>query len=151
MICGGLSTTMMSFHFNWETICATSETGMTTRAAEDDRGGLIMRIIESLLAPQEHDGDVMDLHFIAHSRGVVVVTEALRVLTAQDNPLIKRSFIALTLLDPHPANNKYHPGSDTIGEFASGDLFFYDYKAFQDKALDPQVQIPASRAIRSID
>ena len=83
-----------------------------------------MRIIESLLAPQEHDGDVMDLHFIAHSRGVVVVTEALRVLTAQDNPLIKQSFIALTLLDPHPANNKYHPGSDTIGEFASGDLFF---------------------------
>jgi hypothetical protein len=79
--------------FNWEPRCATPESGMTTMAAESDRGGLAMQIIEKLLAPRGHDGDVIDLHFIGHSRGAIVVTAALQLLVAGNNALISPSYI----------------------------------------------------------
>ena len=52
-----------------------------------------------------HKGDVVDVHFIGHSRGTVVVDQAALDLNGTTDPALRGGYIKMTLLDPHPANN----------------------------------------------
>jgi len=59
------------------------------------------------LAPE----DAIDLHMIGHSRGAVVISEAYRnvfdsVLSDTVPPQLKRGYVVMTMLDPHPARNR---------------------------------------------
>ena len=63
-----------------------------------------------------HIGDVVDLHFIGHSRGVVVNSVAMIDLNATPGFLYRGTYIKATMLDPHPANNYANRPFSTIFE-----------------------------------
>ena len=86
--------------FNWTQTCASPRPDMAIKAGHE----LASEVLAKTAIRNRHPGDVVDLHFIAHSRGAVVVTEAIKDMAAQD-PLLAGSFVEVTLLDPHPANN----------------------------------------------
>jgi hypothetical protein len=90
-------------------------------------------------------GDRVDLHWIGHRRGAVVVSEALSL--AQADPelpeTIRGGWQQVTLLDPHPARNsrpeqmsinRLNPLGVIIGNFT---------RVFQSKAMDPDVVLPS--------
>ena len=57
------------------------------------------------VASQFPASDPVDLHFIGHSEGAVVNTQAIVQLEGMMTPQLKAGYIKDTLLDPHAANN----------------------------------------------
>jgi hypothetical protein len=86
--------------------------------------------------------DPVDLHFIGHSEGAVVNTQAIVALEAQMTPQLKAGYIKDTLLDPHAANNaikeQYSTTSGMLGWLAQTEI-----TNFQAKAKDPPVFVPS--------
>src|SRR5262249_21641263 len=88
---------------------------------------------ESLVALQGlNSNDVIDLHLIGHSRGTVVISQALLDLQGSSVSQLAGGYVKMTMLDPHPALN-YGPlplglaevlspanvnGVSTIGQFS---------------------------------
>ncbi len=117
-------------------------------AASDIPGRAAMqgpRLASEILAAasQFPAGDPVDLHFVGHSEGAVVNTQALVALESELTPELKAGYIQDTLLDPHPANNaipgqEYSVTSGPLGWLATAEI-----SAFQSKAEDPQVFIPS--------
>ncbi len=88
--------------FDWMSDCGIDKPGFP----ELEGRKLKNQIINWIISYTNHPGDVVDLHLIGHSRGTVVITQAINNLL--NDPVgngIKGSYIELTLLDPHPANN----------------------------------------------
>jgi hypothetical protein len=99
--------------------------------------------------------DVVDIHLISHSRGAVVISEALADLfgpSATVMPALSAGYKKVTLLDPHPAQQAsagsngqpveqwFSPGTDA---FLSG-VAIGVLNSFQSTADDPPVVIPNS-------
>jgi hypothetical protein len=104
---------------DWSKLSREDKSGSTPTAALDlamfviERYDLLARV-EGLLGPD----DVIDLHFIGHSRGAVVASQALELLQATQKlgtnipTPIDHGYVKLTLLDPHPAHNHKTPYFD---------------------------------------
>ncbi len=117
-------------------------------AASDLPGRAAMqgpRLASEILAAasQFPAGDPVDLHFVGHSEGAVVNTQALVALESELTPELKAGYIQDTLLDPHPANNaipghEYSVTSGPLGWLATAEI-----SNFQSKAKDPPVFIPS--------
>ncbi len=117
-------------------------------AASDMPGRAAMqgpRLASEILAAasQFPAGDPVDLHFVGHSEGAVVNTQALVALESELTPELKAGYIQDTLLDPHPANNaipgqEYSVTSGPLGWLATAEI-----SNFQSKAKDPPVFIPS--------
>jgi probable HAF family extracellular repeat protein len=128
--------------FNWETQCAVAKSGQATSAGD--------RLYNQWVAPTvlqlagKHEGDVVDIHFFGHSRGAVVVSQALQDSVGN----FPGSYIEVTLLDPHPANN-----GDGIyfNNSLTGNLFLGTYQDFQTAAVDPEIRIPSNANVMAID
>ena len=87
-------------------------------------------------------GDVVDLDLIGHSRGAVVISQALQDLYGTTDTALAGGYVKMTLLDPHPANNAYGLASfSTTSPFASL-VARSVLSSFQQSANDPQVIIP---------
>ena len=99
---------------------------------------------------RQHEGDIVDVHFIGHSRGTVMVTQALIEWARQRSSALAGSYVRVTLLDPHPANNSI-PLQENIEDGDFGIVSYADYKAFQDAVRDPPVVLPANAGVREID
>jgi uncharacterized repeat protein (TIGR03803 family) len=105
---------------------------------------------------QQHDGDVVDIDFIGHSRGAVVISVALQDLVGTTDPVLAGGYFKMTMLDPHPANNLYGQASFNTGgspkesryqrdlNLAIGAAAFVGLVDFQTLAMDPQVVIPTN-------
>jgi hypothetical protein len=74
-------------------------------AAGDVLYGQILDAISSL--GSLGNNDVVDIHLIGHSRGAVVISEAMLDLVANPVPQLQQGYFKMTFLDPHPANNQY--------------------------------------------
>jgi len=89
----------------------------------------------------QHPGDVVDINFIGHSRGTVVISAVLQSLVGTTDPSLKGGFMEMTLLDPHPANNAY-------GQFSFLPPIANDFAllviVFQHLTMDPQVIVPSN-------
>jgi hypothetical protein len=88
----------------------------------------------------QHPGDVVDINFIGHSRGTVVISEVLQSLVGTTDPALQGGFMEMTLLDPHPANNAF-------GQFSFLPIaqdFAAVVNLFQSLTLDPQVIVPSN-------
>jgi hypothetical protein len=84
----------------------------------------------------------VDLHFIGHSEGAVVNTQAIVALQQFMTPQIRAGYIQDTLLDPHAANNDI-PAQSSTGSGFLGGLARAIVTNYQARANDPHVFIPA--------
>jgi len=91
----------------------------------------------------QHPGDVVDISFIGHSRGTVVVSEVLQDLVGTTDPALQGGYMQMTLLDPHPANTAYSQFSvaSFLPEASAVAAFVTD---FENATQDPQVVIPSN-------
>jgi VCBS repeat-containing protein len=90
-----------------------------TRFSGNQMDQQLIESIPGMLPGFDADKDVVDVHFIGHSRGGVVISEALQDLngSAQDSQWniqnvphwLSAGYPMMTLLDPHPANNQLWP------------------------------------------
>lgn len=98
-------------------------------------------------------GDVIDIHLIGHSRGAVVIDQALVNPRLLNNPDVIRGTVKMTMLDPHSARNysgtQFYsilpPGLgllSTLGRVAENVL-----RAFQAVANDPPLFLPPNADI----
>lgn len=142
-----------TFGFNWRHASANGLASLLS-AKGIELYGKVAVAAETAIA--RHEGDVVDIHFIGHSRGAVVVSQALlewvrqrATWNAQKPPALKSSYVILTLLDPHPAHNKYSPLEDWSPD-VTGSLAYSNYTRFQDDVMDPTVVLPANANVREI-
>ncbi len=91
----------------------------------------------------QHPGDVVDISFIGHSRGTVVVSEVLQDLVGTTDPALQGGYMQMTLLDPHPANTAFSQFSvaSFLPEASAVAAFVTD---FENAAQDPQVVVPSN-------
>lgn len=90
--------------FNWVEPSRNEERGVTIREGVN-LYKQIMATRQGLL--QENAGDVIDYHFIGHSRGSVIISQAIETLNNTGATEEKSGYIQMTMLDPHPARNYF--------------------------------------------
>ncbi len=113
--------------FDWMHTCALKQPELSTKAGEK-LASQITAYVRS--HKSQHQGDVIDIHLIGHSRGTVVISVAALKLSAfnfdNTDPNIKfhpfgGGYVEMTFLDPHPANTDYYP-QDNFASWASNDF-----------------------------
>lgn len=125
---------------DWAQLSRQVRPGAPQQFAEE----LLVTLMERIDALETGDNDRVDLHWIGHSRGAVVVSEALRMFPSKmEQPAILRGgWQKVTLLDPHPAVNR-DPEQISINTFFPlGALVGQGTRLFQGIARDPDVVIP---------
>ena len=133
--------------FNWVKDSSTPAPGLATKAGD----ALYSQLTASAAAlNQNHAGDVVDLQFIGHSRGAVVVSRTLQDLANQPVTALTGSYVKVTLLDPHPSNVA-DAGLYSVPKAPLGSLATIGYLAFESSTKDPEVVLPASVGIRAIE
>ena len=125
--------------FNWAIGSILPTSGQTEQAGMDLADKIVARADQ---LAQQHSGDIVDLHLIGHSRGAVVISQALLDLLKTTDPALEGSFVRMTLLDPHPArtfNGITHVdySSNRLGRIARK---LVDFVHREDQ--DPLVRIP---------
>jgi hypothetical protein len=88
----------------------------------------------------------VDIQFVGHSRGAVVISQALQDLVGTQDPALTGGYFRMTMLDPHPANNSAVrlSASTPIGWIlAAGTILF------QAAANDPDVAVPTN--VKEVD
>lgn len=131
-----------TLRFDWSTYSNAFLPGQTTAAAN-----LLVNQIQAAtelmnLLPT----DVLDTHWIGHSRGAVVNGEAL-ALMAQNGTMpaaMTHGWVKMTMLDPHPAKNgATGPLCSFDSESQLAWLLYTGCAAFQAVAVDPDATFPA--------
>jgi hypothetical protein len=136
--------------FNWVSTSALAVPGQAVAAGNQLYQQVVSRADQLASA---HPGDVVDVQFIGHSRGAVVISQALQDLEGTTDPALKGAYLRMTLLDPHPANNQVGsegqlwdalPNSldtnllDPIAQRLVNSIIYN----FQANAADPNVIVP---------
>ncbi len=89
--------------FDWALRSSLPVPNMATSAGVDLASRV--RSLAAQLASQPTD--VIDVHFIGHSRGSVVISQALLSLQSNPGPTsLQLGYYTMTMLDPHPARNR---------------------------------------------
>jgi hypothetical protein len=132
--------------FDWTKNSGAQHSGETI-AAGNSLYSAIVPVANSLT---QHPGNVVDLHFIGHSRGTVVVSQALQHFVQRTDLRLLGSYVEVTLLDIHPANAIEDGLLDYVNNLAGLGLYAFVYP-FQAAAQDPEVLLPAGANIMSID
>ncbi len=88
--------------FHWEKQSRQKKAGVTVtegqRLAKEVQDWVAAAIKSGKIGPN----DVVDLHFIGHSRGSVVISQAFLALTKTKIPQLQHGYDIMTMLDPHP-------------------------------------------------
>jgi hypothetical protein len=89
----------------------------------------------------QHPGDVVDINFIGHSRGAVVISEVLQNLAGRNDPATQGGFMQMTLLDPHPSNPQL--AAFSFNPALPPSVAFADVVVLLEALMnDPQVIVP---------
>ncbi len=101
--------------------------------------------------------DIVDVHFIGHSRGTVIISQALMDLNGSNTVFenynldnvprwLKNGFQLMTLLDPHPANNEYSKldRNKSLDKNALSSLVAFGTTKFQSAGEDDIVVVPSN-------
>ena len=100
-------------------------------------------VVEADQLASQHPGDVVDINFIGHSRGTVVISEALQDLAGTTDPALRGGYMEMTLLDPHPANLAFSQFS-WVSFLPPANDFATLVVLFEILAHDPQVVVPSN-------
>jgi hypothetical protein len=140
-----------TFAFNWRHESVDDIASLLTSKARE-LSGRISAMAAGVTA--QHGGDVVDLHLIGHSRGAVMVSQALAERASPrgaNAPGLRGSYVVVTLLDPHPASNTDTPiQEDYQQNNPLAALVYNSYHDFQDLAKDPPIVLPGGVGIREI-
>lgn len=124
--------------FKWEGTSILPVPGQATGAGHD-LAKQVLTLVTTLSGP-------VNLHFIGHSRGAVVISQALTdLLPEEGRPQLRDGLVRMTMLDPHPAHN--HPNLERFysrakslwGLLAEGLVIGFQYAA-----QDPEVAVPGN-------
>src|SRR5262249_11006844 len=124
--------------FNWVRASIRPRRGQATHAG--DRMAQQVKDQADQLAAQ-HPGDVVDVNFIGHSRGGVVISRALQDLVGTTDPALQGGYLQMTLLDPHPASLRFSQFSSLLLSKLSLTAGLAT-AIFEELAQDPQVVVP---------
>jgi hypothetical protein len=86
--------------------------------------------------------DPVDVHFIGHSEGAVVDSQALLRLQEDAPATVRAGYMKFTVLDPHPANNHVVGHQYSVSHGLLGWIAKLGIKAYQARAKDPAVVVP---------
>jgi hypothetical protein len=127
--------------FNWSTYSNTAAPGQTAAAANL----LVNEIQTAIQLMNVSPTDVIDTHWIGHSRGAVVNGQALAAM-AQNGTMsasMAGGWVKMTMLDPHPAKNGANgPLCSFDSQSQFGWLLYTACAAFQAVAQDPDAVFP---------
>jgi hypothetical protein len=122
--------------FNWVVASREAKSGVAVASGNTLESQVVT---EANSLASAHLGDVVDLQFIGHSRGAVVISQAMQDLVGTTDPALEGSYIKATFLDAHPANSaslSLYSGNSAISTLA------IDVVELADK--DPAVVIPSN-------
>jgi hypothetical protein len=93
------------------------------------------------------DTDIVDMHWIGHSRGAGVISTALTILNLSSQigilpDALDKGFLQMTLLDPHPARDHSPPLFSADWSTRAGRLAASAVIAFERLAKDPPIVVP---------
>jgi hypothetical protein len=120
--------------FNWVTESRELKSGVAITAGTQLEQQVIT---EANSLATAHLGDVVDLQFIGHSRGAVVISQTMLDLVGTTDPALEGSYIKATFLDAHPASS----ANLSLQSAASG-LAALAIDTFEVVDKDPAVVIP---------
>lgn len=128
-----------AFAFSWLGISNYPAPGLTTWAGIQMWSEVNAKRSQLRTREEFSPGDVIDVHWIGHSRGAVVISEAL-----QFDSGMGKGYTKVTLLDPHPARNLaavpyVHCSFDVLSRF--GWLLYTGTLIFQRLARDPEIDV----------
>lgn len=126
---------------DWSTFCNTPSPGQTTAAATQ----LVSQLNSAIQSLDPLPTDVIDIHWIGHSRGAVVNGQALQMMVQNGTipAAMARGWIKMTMLDPHPARNgPMGPLCSFDAQSPIGWLLFISCAAFQATTQDPDAIFP---------
>ncbi len=135
-----------TFAYNWRFDSIEQLPSLLTARARELYAEVARRALDM---SSRHEGDVVDVHFIGHSRGTVIISEALKEWKKQRDPALKGSYLRVTLLDPHPANNAFSPQEDVEASYLGGNCYV-EYRDIQDHIKDPAIELPDGIGIREV-
>jgi hypothetical protein len=135
-----------SFAFNWR-YDSTRPMPMIPTERAGDLYADIVALAHKLEA--RHDGDVVDVHLIGHSRGAVVVGETLKRWHDHRDAALAGAYIKVTLLDPHPADNKFVPQENVRPGSLDGKCHTA-YTMIQERTKDPAINLPEGIGLREV-
>jgi hypothetical protein len=101
----------------------------------------IVSTADALVRNLGHPGDVVDLHLIGHSRGAVVISQALGDLVGTTDPVLAGGYKLMTVLDPHPGNNTFFQPGYSQGPGLLAAVAAVTLIAGESATQDPQVVI----------
>jgi hypothetical protein len=136
-----------TFAFDWRFDSTLNVDSLLTARARELYGEIVRRASDMI---RQHEGDVVDVHFIGHSRGTVVISEALKEWKARPSDPLKGSHVRVTLLDPHPATNDVSPQEDVAPSAFAG-AFYSRYRQVQSQVDDPLIELPGGIGIREAE
>ena len=96
------------------------------------------------VASEFPDGDPVDIHFIGHSEGVVVNSQADQLLEQKEAPQIAAGFIKMTMIDPHAATAKSPSGQYSVSGGIIGGIAQKAIDWYQFASKDPLAAVPAN-------
>jgi hypothetical protein len=135
--------------FDWAALSNVPSQGMAALAGQR-LAAAVANAVRQIL-PQPDPGVVVVLHLIGHSRGAVVISQAVPDLQALVQtgalPQLQGGRLRLTFLDPHPAHNTHSFGVSSKAWYSAADgplgrVAVRGYLQFQDAARDPEVAVP---------
>ena len=87
----------------------------------------------------------VDVHFIGHSEGAVVNSQAILRLNAEGWPAnAKAGYLKVTMLDPHAANNAVQGKQYSVSNGVLGFIAKQTINDYQSKAKDPLPVVPSN-------
>ncbi len=107
------------------------------------QGPKLARMINQV-ASQFPAGDPVDVHFIGHSEGEIVNSQADQLLQTKEDPRIAAGYIKMTMLDPHAATSHAPGGQYSIAPGISGSFARKAIDWYQWAAKDPIAAMPAN-------
>lgn len=143
-----------TFPFEWRFASTLEQKDALTERAVAMYGEITRRAVNLV---HQHFGDVVDVHLIGHSRGTVIISEVLKEWKANPNVGLGGSYVRVTLLDPHPANNAISPQEDVyFPDDSPADQALYGwvntkYRESQALIADPPIELPGGIGIREAE
>jgi hypothetical protein len=136
--------------FDWAALSNVAKPGETALAA----GQMVGTIDSAVASLATEPNDVVDLHLIGHSRGAVVISQALQDLLDSPNQVptaLLAGYKKVTLLDPYPAQpTLYASNGQPIAQWYSpgvspllSSIAIQQFEQFSAAVDDPSVVIPS--------